>query len=179
MRRTWTLLSSSVVLALAAGCSSDMGGDSGGKAAASGGTTGTGGSVSNGGSSGTGAKSGGNTSGSSGNGKGGSGATSGTSGGSGTTGNATCTTAQIPPTALRRLTRFEYEQTVQDLLKVESVARERHPRGRGHERLRQQLRRTDRVVAARREVRARLGDAREFGRSEPVGSHHVRHRDAR
>ncbi|HEV8547971.1 MAG TPA: DUF1592 domain-containing protein, partial [Polyangiaceae bacterium] len=121
MRRSWTLLGSSVVLALLAGCSSDPKGGPGAKNGADtgGGANGsTGGTSASGGSSGSSGNKSGGSSGTAG--KGSGGGSSGTSGGS-NGGNASedCTTTEVPPTALRRLTRFEYAQTVKDLLKVD------------------------------------------------------------
>jgi hypothetical protein len=128
MRRTWALIGGSTFLALLAGCSSGPGqeaGSSGGSGNA-GGTTATGsggsgasgasgGTKSAGGSSGTAGSSG--SSGSSGKGSGGASGSSGASGG-GTT-SVTCPSTSLEPTPLRRLTRFEYANTVKDLLKVD------------------------------------------------------------
>jgi hypothetical protein len=125
MRRTRALLGSTIVLALLAGCSSDPG-DGEGKNANTGGTSGntSGGSGGKGGSGATGS---GGTSGSSGSsGASGSGGSSGVSGSSGSAGSAgapidSCPTAEILPTVVRRLTRFEYANTVGDLLNVDTA----------------------------------------------------------
>lgn len=125
MRRAWSLLGSTLVLSLLAACGSGgSDGGPGGQSANTGGTTnGIPGKPNSGGSSGNvsgtqGGSSGASGSSSNGN-AGGSAATSGSSGG-GTTGSPQdCATSQIPPTALRRLTRFEYAQTVKDLLGVD------------------------------------------------------------
>src|SRR4051794_15991979 len=130
MRRTWTLLGSGLVLSLMGGCASDAGSShsganaGGSSALGSGGTT-SGGSAA-GGNTGSGAKSGG-SSGSSGamsastGGASGSSGTSGSSGNAGSAGTASadCQTTLLEATPLRRLTRFEYANTVKDLLKVD------------------------------------------------------------
>lgn len=127
MRRTWTLLGSGLVAALMAGCSSDAGSSPSGANAGGSSALGSGGSTSGGsatgGGTGGGAKSGG-TSGSSGTtnaSTGGASGSSGTSGNSGSAGTASvdCQTTALEPTSLRRLTRFEYANTVKDLLKVD------------------------------------------------------------
>ncbi|HSU42081.1 MAG TPA: DUF1592 domain-containing protein [Polyangiaceae bacterium] len=127
MRRTWTLLGSGLVVALMAGCSSDAGSSPSGANAGGSSALGSGGSTSGGsatgGGTGGGAKTGG-TSGSSGTtnaSTGGASGSSGTSGNSGSAGTASvdCQTTALEPTSLRRLTRFEYANTVKDLLKVD------------------------------------------------------------
>jgi len=133
MRRSSALLKSTLILSLlAAACSSDVGNQGG--AGNSGGSAETGGSSGSSGSGGTATGKGGTsgTSGASGSsgtsGSSGASGTSGTSGSSGSAGTggssvpsapADCTTEQVAHTALRRLTRFEYAQTVKDLLKVD------------------------------------------------------------
>jgi hypothetical protein len=131
MRRTWALLGSGLVLALATGCSSEAGAPSHSGANANGngnGGPGAGGSTSNT-NPGSGAQSG-NTGGSSTTSSGGTGgstnSSSGTGGGSaaGSSGSAgatsaNCQTTTLQPTPLRRLTRFEYGNTVKDLLNVD------------------------------------------------------------
>jgi hypothetical protein len=133
MRRTSALLGSGLFLALLAGCSSEVKAPSP-AGANSGGTSsqGAGGTTSNGGTTGGGAKSGntggssaatsGGSSGSSGSaGSAGSSGTAGSAGSSGSAGttSADCKTTEMEPTPLRRLTKFEYANTVQDLLKVD------------------------------------------------------------
>jgi len=128
MRRTWALLSGTTFLALAGGCSSEVSGpESASQAANAGGSsaTGSGGSAASGGSSG-GSKSAGGTSGTGTSGASGTGTsgasgtgTSGSAGTSGTSSTSSCPTTSLEPTPLRRLTRFEYANTVQDLLKVD------------------------------------------------------------
>ncbi|HEY4184636.1 MAG TPA: DUF1592 domain-containing protein [Polyangia bacterium] len=110
-----------LILALATGCSGTIG-----STASSGGRSGSGGMHASGGTSG----SGGTSSGSGGSGSGGDGSTAG-SGGSGSGGSdgsggagydptlANCPTAVITPTPLRRLTKFEYSNTVKYLLGVD------------------------------------------------------------
>ena len=56
-----------------------------------------------------------------------------------------------------------------------SRAGQRPARRRGHRTVQQQRRRPDGVVAARREVRARLRGAGQGGRAEPGHAHDVRH----
>jgi hypothetical protein len=134
MRRTWALLGSSLVLSLVAGCSSDSGSSShpganagGSSALGSGGSAAngnaTGGTASGGTKSGGTGGSAGTTSGSSGGSSGSSGASgsAGSAGSAGTAGTASadCQTTALEPTPLRRLTRFEYANTVKDLLKVD------------------------------------------------------------
>ncbi len=129
MRRTWTLLGSSLVLSLVAGCSSDAGSAHSGANAGGSSALGAGGSTSGGSAAGDAARSGG-SSGSSGSmsaSTGGASASPGTSGNSGTAGSggtpsADCQTTALEPTPLRRLTRFEYANTVKDLLKVDTSA---------------------------------------------------------
>jgi len=113
-------------LSLLAGCGAG-GSDDGpaGPAASSGGTTnGTSGTPNSGGSAGTGATGAKGSQGGS-SGSAGSSGSNGNSGGTGAASGGTtgmpqdCATSQIPPTALRRLTRFEYAQTVKDLLGVD------------------------------------------------------------
>ena len=81
---------------------------------------------------------------------------------------ASCPTTAITPTPLRRLTKFEYANTVRNLLGVDTTPRQRSARRRGHGRLQQQRGRADGVVAARGEVRAGVGGAGEVGGEEPV-----------
>ena len=123
MRRTWALLGGTTFLAFLAGCSSEATGGAG-----SGGTapTGSGGTLSSGGAGGSAATSAGGTAGTSGKGTSGasgsgtSGASgTGTSGAAGSSSTGACPTTVLEPTPLRRLTRFEYANTVKDLLKVD------------------------------------------------------------
>lgn len=110
-----------LVLGFVAGCTASAGG----------GSTTTGGSggpsgISSGGAKGTGGSSPGGSGGSSSSGSGGSpvgGTSSGGSTGSGGDDGtlAACPTSLITPTPLRRLTKFEYANTVRDLLKVDAT----------------------------------------------------------
>ncbi len=124
MRRTWAPLSIGLVVAFVAGCSSN--GGSNGPAANSGGSGPNGsGSGATPGSSGSSGTQGGSSGGSGNNATGGTGNSSsggtGTSGASGSAGGTAvnCTTTELEPTPLRRLTKFEYANTVRDLLKVD------------------------------------------------------------
>jgi hypothetical protein len=129
MRRTWALLGSGLVLALVAGCSSDGGapgqrgananGPSGPSGPGAGGGTSSSGNTGGGTSSSTPGSTGGSSSTSGGSANGGG--TSGSTGSSGTPGGSStdCTTTALEPTALRRLTKFEYANTVHDLLNVD------------------------------------------------------------
>ncbi|HTQ06255.1 MAG TPA: DUF1592 domain-containing protein [Polyangiaceae bacterium] len=133
MRRTWTLtpaLGIGFVLAFTAGCASNTSGSKGSGSNSGGqnpnaanGSGAAPGSSSTGSSGGTTGSSGGN-----GTAAGGSGAasagTSGSTGASGSSGSTTtaCPTTQLEPTPLRRLTKFEYQNTVEDLLKVDATA---------------------------------------------------------
>jgi hypothetical protein len=124
MRRTWALLSPTLLLALAAGCSSSIEGQdndpnpagpgTGGSSAASGGSAGTGNRP------GTGGTSSGTTGGTS-NSTGGSNAEAGTPGISGAPSTSSCPTQELPRTPLRRLTRTEYANSVRDLLNVDAT----------------------------------------------------------
>lgn len=112
MRRTWALLSSTIFLSAVAGCASKVGSVPGeGSGAATSLSPGVGGGSSAGSGGATGAGATGSASSSSG----------GTGAGSepGQTSDDACPTTALEPTPLRRLTRFEYANTVADLLKVD------------------------------------------------------------
>jgi hypothetical protein len=106
MRRALVLFETTLLSALALGCSGSEGGEQASDAA-----SGTGGS-----SAGT--TSGGGTAGTT-SGKGGNAGAAGDPGGAAGTGPVTCQGLDVSRTPLRRLTRFEYANTVSDLLHVD------------------------------------------------------------
>lgn len=113
-----------LTLGLLAGCSASSGGGGtstggagGPSGISSGGSKGTGGGTSAGGSGGSSSSGSGGSVG--GVGSGGSNGSTGTGGDDGKL--AACPTSVITPTPLRRLTRFEYANTVRDLLKVDAT----------------------------------------------------------
>ncbi|HEY3500157.1 MAG TPA: DUF1592 domain-containing protein [Polyangiaceae bacterium] len=126
MRRIWALLTPTLLLAFTAGCSSTIDADGPGDSAGSGsGPTGptagrgggsTGGTGTVAGSGGTGSGTTGGTTGNSGGTTGGAGSPPGISGSPST---ADCPQQAVPPTPVRRLTRTEYANSVQDLLNVD------------------------------------------------------------
>jgi hypothetical protein len=126
MRRTWALLTPTVLLALVAGCSGTVerapgdSEDTGGSAGSSVGKSGSGNHTAGTGS-GAGPGSGGSTgsTGGSGNPSGGSSNVAGEQGLSGSPTTAACPQEAVPRTPLRRLTRTEYANSVQDLLGVD------------------------------------------------------------
>ena len=147
-------LSFAMVLALGA-CSGKVGG--GGNLTGTGAGTGAGAGPGTGGAIGTvGTAGAGQSGGSIGTGAGGDGAL------------ASCPTTAITPTPLRRLTQFEYANIGPQPAGRRHDAGQRSARRRGHRRLQQQRGRADRVVAARREVRAGLRSAGQVGGAEPV-----------
>src|SRR5688572_8386309 len=106
MRRAWPLFEPTLLLALLAGCSGSV--DDGERADSSG----NGGTASAGAAGTSGAN--GGTSGAA-----GSSGSSGSSGASGAGGTPVCMGTDVARTPLRRLTRFEYANTVRDLLHVD------------------------------------------------------------
>lgn len=122
MRRTWAPFGIGLVLAFVAGCSSSTNGSKG-SASTSGGPSGVNGSgaapgataAGSGGSSGTSSNTGVNAGGSS---AASGGGTTSIAGGA----SVDCQTTTLEPTPLRRLTKFEYQNTVRDLLKVDPTA---------------------------------------------------------
>lgn len=112
MRRTFTLFEPGLLLVLLGACSNSVGGEEG---ADTGGSAGT---VSTGGSGGTTAGTG--PGGASGTGAGGTGVSGGGTGGfSGMPSTTDCPTMDIVQAPLRRLTRFEYANSVSELLQVD------------------------------------------------------------
>jgi hypothetical protein len=127
MRRTWALLKPTLLLALLAGCSSEIdpqADDPGASAGSSGAPSAGKGGGSNAGS-GTGPSAGSGTGGSSKGGAPGSGGTTAEAGAPGISGSPSteaCPTTELPRTPLRRLTRTEYANSVADLLGVDTAA---------------------------------------------------------
>jgi hypothetical protein len=116
MKRSFALFEPVLLLALLGACSNSVSGEDNG----SGATAGDAGNTSTGGGAGTSAGTGPGTGGASGAGVGGTGVSGGGTGGfSGTPSTNDCPSADIVPTALRRLTRFEYANSVRDLLGVD------------------------------------------------------------
>jgi hypothetical protein len=111
MRSVRVLLEPALLLALAAGCSGATATEPNG---GSSGESGSAGAVSTGGSAGTAGASTGGASGS-----GGSSSGSGGTGAIGTPSTNDCPTVEVARTPLRRLTRFEYANTVRELLHVD------------------------------------------------------------